>query len=70
MWTGYKLTLKGRGSSYWSGTATGPTPEHPVRFGSNAPGREADHGVFTQARSSTMEPKNGSGREEKKAEVP
>jgi len=43
---------------------TGPTPERPATFGPNAAGREADHGVFTQARSSTMEPKNGSGREE------
>ena len=47
------------------GTGTsGPTPERPATFGPNAAGREADHGVFTQARSSTMEPKNGSGREE------
>jgi integrase len=43
---------------------TGPTPERPATFGPNAAGREADHGVFTQGRSSTMEPKNGSGREE------
>ncbi len=49
---------------------TGPTPEQPVTFGANAAGRKADHGVFTQARSSTMEPKNGSGKEEKKTGVP
>jgi integrase len=49
---------------------TGPTPEQPVTFGANAAGHKADHGVFTQARSSTMEPKNGSGKEEKKTVVP
>ena len=49
---------------------TGPTPDQPVTFGANAAGRKADHGVFTQARSSTMEPKNGSGKEEKKTVVP
>jgi hypothetical protein len=43
---------------------TGPTPERSATFGTNAAGREADHGVLTQARSSTIEPKNGSGREE------
>jgi hypothetical protein len=41
---------------------TGPTPEQTVTFGPNAAGCEAYQGVFTQARSSTMEPKNGSGR--------
>jgi hypothetical protein len=49
---------------------TGPTPDQPVTFGANAAGRKADHGVFTQARCSTMEPKNGSGKEEKKTVVP
>ena len=49
---------------------TGPGPERPVTFGQNTEGREADHGAYTQARSSTMEPKNGSGREEKKTAVP
>jgi hypothetical protein len=52
------------------GTATtGPIPEHSVTFGPNAAGREADHGAYTQASSSTMEPKNGSGREEGKTAV-
>jgi hypothetical protein len=49
---------------------TGPVPEQPITFGPNAGGREANHGAYTQARSSTMEPKNGSGREEKKTTVP
>src|SRR6476646_10808028 len=50
---------------------TGPTPEQPVTLGVNAARSKADHrGVLTNASSSTMEPKNGSRREEKKAVVP
>jgi hypothetical protein len=49
---------------------TGPVPEQPITFGPNAGGREANHGAYTQARRSTMEPKNGSGREEKKIAAP
>jgi len=50
---------------------TGPTPEQPVTLDANAAGSKADlRGVFTQASSSTMEPKNGSRREEKKTVVP
>ena len=49
---------------------TGPSPERPVTFGPNAGGRATDHGVFTQARNSTMEPKDGSGREERTTAVP
>ena len=48
---------------------TEPTPGRPATFGTNAAGREADHGVLTQARSSTIEPKNGSGREENQTTV-
>ncbi len=66
--------LKGRrlrfGAELVGTGTTGPPPEQPVTFGANAAGRKADHGVFTQARSSTMEPKNGSGKEEKKTVVP
>ncbi|MGD0941149.1 MAG: hypothetical protein ABR905_15705 [Terracidiphilus sp.] len=43
---------------------TGPTAERPATFGPNGAGREADDGVFTQGRSSTMKPKDGSGGEE------
>jgi integrase len=49
---------------------TGPTPEQPSTFGPNTAGREADHGFLTPARSSTMEPKTGSVREEGKIAVP
>ena len=41
-----------------------PTPEQPVTFGANAAGRKANHGAFNHARSSTMEPNNGSGKED------
>jgi hypothetical protein len=37
---------------------TGPVPELPVTPVANVAGRKAGHGVFTQARSSTMEQKN------------
>ena len=55
------------------GTGTrGPTPGKTVTFGPNAAGCEAYQGVSAeaQARSSAMEPKNGSGSEEKKTAVP
>jgi hypothetical protein len=34
---------------------TEPTPKQPVTLPSNVTGREADHGVFNHARTSTME---------------
>jgi hypothetical protein len=52
-----------------TGTAA-RVPGQPITSGANAAGCETRHAAFTQAHSSTMEPKKGSGREEKKTAVP
>ena len=49
---------------------TGPVPELPVTPVANAAGRKAGHGVFTQARSSTMERKSPTEGGEGKTVVP